>query len=196
MSDFTALYDANVLYPAPLRDLLMQLAMTELFRAKWTEEIHEEWIRNVLKNRTDLKREQLERTRDLMNKHVLDCVVDGYQELIPTITLPDEDDRHVLAAAIRCKADVIVTFNLKDFPASELTKYDVEAQHPDEFVLNLLNLDGAAVASAVKRQRVSLKNPSVSVDHLLSTLERAPLLMGSPRLLMNCENLFSFWISY
>ena len=153
----------------------MQLAMTGLFRAKWTEEIHEEWIRNVLKNRTDLKRKQLERTRDLMNEHVLDCVVDGYQELMSAITLPDEDDRHVLAAAIRCKADVIVTFNLKDFPVSELTKYDVEAQHPDEFIHNLFDLDGAAVASAVKRQRVSLKNPSVSVDHLLSTLENQGL---------------------
>ena len=153
----------------------MQLAITGLFRAKWTEEIHEEWIRNVLKNRSDLKRAQLERTRDLMNEHVLDCVVDGYQELMPAITLPDEDDRHVLAAAIRCKADVIVTFNLKDFPASELKKYDVEAQHPDEFIHNLFDLDSAAVASAVKRQRVSLKNPSVSVDHLLSTLENQGL---------------------
>ena len=153
----------------------MQLAMTGLFRAKWTEEIHEEWIRNVLKNRTDLKREQLERTRDLMNEHVLDCVVDGYQELMSAITLPDEDDRHVLAAAIRCKADVIVTFNLKDFPASELKKYDVEAQHPDEFIHNLFDLDSAAVASAVKRQRISLKNPSVSVVHLLSTLENQGL---------------------
>lgn len=72
MSFFTALYDANVLYPAPLRDLLMHLAMTGLFRAKWTNEIHEEWIRNVLENRPDLTRNQLERTRDLMNEHVLD----------------------------------------------------------------------------------------------------------------------------
>ncbi|MDA8564285.1 PIN domain-containing protein, partial [Mariniblastus sp.] len=153
----------------------MQLAMTGLFRAKWTEEIHEEWIRNVLKDRTDLKREQLERTRELMNEHVLDCVVDGYQDLIPAITLPDEDDRHVVAAAIRCKADVIVTFNLKDFPDSELTKYDVEAQHPDEFIHNLFDLDSVAVASAAKRQRESLKNPPVSVDRLLSTLEKQGL---------------------
>ena len=175
MSYFTALYDANVLYPAPLRDLLMQLAMTGLFRAKWTEEIHEEWIRSVLQDRSDLKREQLERTRDLMNQHVLDCVVEGYQELIPAITLPDEDDRHVLAAAIRCKADVIVTFNLKDFPNLEITKYDVEAQHPDQFIHNLFDLDSGAVASAVKRQRESLKNPPVSVEHFLSTLEKQGL---------------------
>lgn len=153
----------------------MHLAMTGLFRAKWTEEIHEEWIRSVLKDRTDLTREQLERTCDLMNEHVLDCVVDGYQELIPAIALPDQDDRHVLAAAIRCKADVIVTFNLKDFPVSELAKYDVEVQHPDEFVHNLFDLDSAAVASAVKRQRASLKDPPVSVDHLLSTLEKQGL---------------------
>ena len=154
----------------------MQLAMTRLFRAKWTEEIHEEWIRNVLKDRTDLKREQLERTRDLMNKHVFDCVVDGYQELIPAIALPDKDDRHVLAAAIRCKANVIVTFNLKDFPRSELAKFDIEAKHPDEFIYNLFNFDSVAVVGAVSRQRESLKNPPVSVDHFLSTLEKQGLV--------------------
>ncbi|MEN6493880.1 MAG: hypothetical protein ABFD16_06270 [Thermoguttaceae bacterium] len=83
MSHFTALYDACVLYPAPLRDLLMELAATGLFRAKWSDEIHEEWIRNLLQNRTDLRREQLERTRKLMNASVLDCLVTGYKELIP-----------------------------------------------------------------------------------------------------------------
>ena len=175
MSYFTALYDANVLYPAPLRDLLMHLSMTGLFRAKWTNEIHEEWIRNVLKNRPELKREQLERTRDLMNRHVLDCVVESYEDLIPSVNLPDEDDRHVLAAAIRCKADVIVTFNLKDFPKGELSKYDIEPQHPDEFIHNLFDLDGATVASAVKRQRASLKNPPIDVDQFLATLEKQGL---------------------
>ena len=68
MSNFAALYDACVLYPAPLRDLLMHLALTDLYRAKWTNEIHDEWIRNVLANRDDLSQESLVRTRDLMNK--------------------------------------------------------------------------------------------------------------------------------
>jgi predicted nucleic acid-binding protein len=155
--------------------MLMHLAMTGLFRAKWTNEIHEEWIRNVLKDRSDLNRNQLERTRDLMNEHVLDCVVESYEELIPSLKLPDENDRHVLAAAIRCKADVIVTFNLKDFPSEELNKYDIEPQHPDDFVHNLFDLDNAAVVSAVKRHRASLKNPPIEVDQFLSTLEKQGL---------------------
>lgn len=72
---FTALFDACVLYPAPLRDLLMSLAMEDIFRARWTQQIHDEWIRNVLANRPDLNPEQLERTRQLMNAHVEDCFI-------------------------------------------------------------------------------------------------------------------------
>lgn len=109
MATFTALYDACVLYPAPLRDLLIRLAMTGLFRAKWTDDIHDEWIRNLLVDRPEIKPEYLKKTRDLMNKHVLDSLVTGYHELIPVLKLPDPDDRHVLAAAIRAKASVIVT---------------------------------------------------------------------------------------
>jgi hypothetical protein len=80
MSTFTALYDACVLYPAPLRDLLMRLALMDFFRARWSNEIHDEWIRNVLANRPDLKPEQLDRTRELMNLHVRDSVVTGYED--------------------------------------------------------------------------------------------------------------------
>ena len=74
MANVIALYDSCVLYSAPLRDLLMHLALTDLYQAKWTDAIHDEWIRNVLANRPDLKLQQLERTRDLMNSHVLDCL--------------------------------------------------------------------------------------------------------------------------
>ncbi len=88
MTRFTVVYDACVLYPAPLRDFLMQLALTDLFRAKWTDAIHAEWIRNVLADRPDIKPEQLERTRKLMNSHVRDALVTGHEYLIPTVTLP------------------------------------------------------------------------------------------------------------
>lgn len=101
MANFAAVYDACVLYPAPLRDLLLRLALTDLFRARWTDRIHEEWIRSVLENRPDLKPEQLERTRQLMNQAVPDCLVTGYEGLIDQLELPDPDDRHILAAAIR-----------------------------------------------------------------------------------------------
>jgi len=175
MANFAALYDACVLYPAPLRDILMRLAMTDRFRAKWTNEIHEEWISNLLQSRQDLTRAQLERTRDLMNTHVRDSVVEGYQHLIPCLQLPDANDRHVLAAAIHARADVIVTSNLKDFPNKVLEPLGIEAQHPDEFIAHLIDLDTASVVIAAQKCRASLKNPAYSAEEYLDTLERQSL---------------------
>ncbi len=169
------MFDACVLYPAPLRDFLMHLAITDLFRAKWTEEIHDEWTRNVLKNRPDLTRESLQRTRELMNSNVRDCLVSGYEDIIPCLTLPDENDRHVLAASICVGADVIVTYNLSDFPTATLKQYGIEAQHPDEFITHLINLAPLTVCEAAKRQRKSLKNPPKSIEELLAVYEKQGL---------------------
>ena len=182
MANFTAIYDACVLYPAPLRDLLMHLALADLFRAKWTDAIHDEWIRSVLEDRPDLTREQLECTRALMNMHVRDCLVANYEDLIPSINLPDPDDRHVLAAAIRGRADVIVTFNLADFPSEALARYGIEAQHPDDFIVHLLELAPGQVCAAVKRQRESLRNPPKSAEELLATFESQGLSQTVARL--------------
>ena len=126
-----AVYDANILYPAPLRDLFIRLAQAGLVRGRWTETIHDEWVRNVLKDNPHLSSERLARTRTLMNEAVRDSVINGYEDLIDSLTLPDPDDRHVLAAAIHGDAEVIVTFNLKDFPAATLDHFGIEAQHPD-----------------------------------------------------------------
>lgn len=171
MKDITAVLDSCVLYPAPLRDFLMHLTLVDLFRARWTEEIHEEWIRNVLESRPDLIREQLTRTKDLMNAHVRDSVVTGYENSISSLNLPDAGDRHVLAAAIHAKAEFIVTFNLRDFPATALTSFGVEAIHPDAFLELLLEQDSARVLLAAERQRHSLKNPPKSPDEFLETLQ-------------------------
>jgi len=182
VAGFTALYDACVLYPAPLRDLLMHLALAGLFHARWTDRIHDEWIRNVLANRPDLRREQLERMRDLMNAHVLDCLVTGYESLIDALSLPDADDRHVLAAAVRTRADVIVTYNLADFPAAALVPFSIEARHPDDFVSGLLDADAAAVCDAARRRRQSLRRPPVSVEEFLHAPARQRLPVTVERL--------------
>lgn len=110
-----------------------------------------------------------------MNAHVRDCLVTGYEDLVPALTLPDPDDRHALAAAIRAGADVIVTANLADFPAEVLAAYGIEARHPDDFVAHLLDLAPAAVCGAAKRQREGLKNPPKTVDEYLESLERQGL---------------------
>jgi predicted nucleic acid-binding protein len=175
VSNFTVVYDACVLYPAPLRDLLMELALTDLFRARWSEEIHQEWIRSVLKNNTKLKMSQLLRTKDFMDANVRDALVTGFESLIPSLTLPDLNDRHVLAAAIRCQADVIVTFNLKDFPSDYLSSFEVEAQHPDEFILYLLDLYPVQVCRAVEKVRQRLRNPPMDYERYLSNLLRQGL---------------------
>jgi hypothetical protein len=175
VTTFTAVYDACVLYPAPLRDLLMQIALTDLVRARWTGMIHDEWMRNVLKDRPDLSRAQLERTRDLMNASVRDALVEGFEPLIPGLVLPDPDDRHVLAAAIRCGAGVIVTFNLGDFPASCLDPYGIEARHPDDFVSDLFDLAPPVVCTAAKIVRGRLHKPPVTAEEYLATLEKQGL---------------------
>lgn len=181
-SPFTAVYDACVLYPAPLRDFLMWLALSGRFRARWSLEIHNEWKRNLLKNRPDLSTEQLDRTSELMDLAIPDACVTGYENLVEGLTLPDMNDRHVLAAAIRCNASVIVTFNQKDFPGTELEPFGIEAQHPDEFVDNLFDLDPAAVIAAAQRQRKQLKMPPMDVSTYLELLLRQGLVQSSKAL--------------
>lgn len=169
-SAFTVIYDACVLYPAPLRDFLIRLALSGRYRARWTHEIQDEWRRNVVMNRPDLDPLALERTVALMNAAIPDVLVSGHEYLVADLSLPDPDDRHVLAAAIKCSASVIVTFNEKDFPALVLSQFDVETQHPDVFVDYLFDLDQAAVIAAAQAQRKSLKNPALCVDEFLDIL--------------------------
>jgi hypothetical protein len=184
-----ALYDACVLYPAPLRDLLMRLAVARLFQARWTDEIHDEWTRNVASNRPDVSPESLARCRRLMDEHVPDSLVVGYESLIPTLSLPDPDDRHVLAAAIHGGAGLIVTFNLSDFPASILSAHSVEAVHPDDFIVGLWGESPDALLDAVRRQRASLKNPPKSAEELLATLEQCGLAATVARLRDHLETI-------
>ncbi len=175
-SPFTVVYDACVLYPAPLRDFLMWLGLSGRFRARWSTRIHEEWKRNLRLNRPDLRADQIDRTSALMDQAIPDALVSGHEGLIAGLNLPDPDDRHVLAAAIRCGASVIVTFNERDFPQAALSPYGVEAQHPDLFIDNLFDLDAAAIVTAAQKQRTQLKNPPLDVDRYLDVLLRQGLV--------------------
>ena len=182
MSRYTALLDANVLYPAPMRDLFLQLAVTDLFNAKWTEDIHREWIEALLRNETHRERAALERTRNLMNQATRDPLVTGYEPLISTLNLPDPDDRHVLAAAIVGRCHVLVTMNTKDFPEEKLASYGLEAQHPDEFLANHLSLAPGVFCAAVRKVRARLKNPPYAADTYLATLTRQGLVATAAEL--------------
>ncbi|MGZ5254983.1 MAG: PIN domain-containing protein [Flavitalea sp.] len=173
---FTALLDANVLYPAPIRDYLLHLASLNLYKPKWSSEIQEEWIRNLLLNRKDLTKEVLDKTKAVMDSAFPDANIEKYENLISGIKLPDEDDRHVVAAAVKGRADVIVTFNLKHFPVTNLSTYDIEVQSPDEFISNLINLDKKNCMKALENQVKSLRNPPKTREEVLETLTSCGLI--------------------
>ena len=154
---YTVVLDACVLYPAPVRDLLLSLAHQGMYHARWSPTINNEWIRNLLANRPDLKADQLHKTAQKMALAIPDCMITGYSRFVPTIELPDPDDRHVVAAALVGHADAIVTFNTKDFPVNALAPLGLEAQHPDDFVVNQLHLNLPEALKAIKAQRLRLK---------------------------------------
>ncbi|MFD6860325.1 PIN domain-containing protein [Rhodococcus sp. NPDC060090] len=179
---FTVLYDANVLYPNVLRDVLIRLAQTGLVHARWTDRILDESFGNLAEDRPDIPAARMKKLRELMNAAVPDCLITGYEKLIPALTLPDENDRHVLAAAIRAGAQVIVTANLRDFPESALAQFGVEAKHPDEFVMDLFNLDGARVHQAVSATAAAWRNPPGTPSDVCDRLAAAGLPISAAAL--------------
>jgi predicted nucleic acid-binding protein len=180
VANFTVLYDACLLYPASIRDLAVELARTGLLHAKWTTRIHAEWINAVIRQRRELDRARLERVAELMNSAVLDCLVTGFESLEAGLTsLPDPDDRHVLAAAIHCGAQEIVTFNLRDFPDTVLRPYGIRAIHPDAFIEHLLDLNSEAVCEAIRRIRRRLANPPCSAEEMIANYERHGLAVSA-----------------
>lgn len=182
MSGSTALLDANVLYPAPMRDLLLQLAVSDLFHAKWSADIHREWIEAILRNEPHRDRTVLERTRDLMDAATRDCLVTGYEAVIPSLQLPDPGDRHVLAAAIVGQCNVIVTQNRRHFPNAALAPHGIKVLAPDTFLCELLNLMPGAFCAAVQKVRARLKNPPYTVQQYLATLTRQGLVTTALKL--------------
>jgi predicted nucleic acid-binding protein len=152
--------------------LLIRIAQAGLVQAKWTDKILDEMFRNLRSNRPDLDATALARTRELMIRAVRDCLVRGYEPLEEALHLPDPNDRHVLAAAIKARAQVIVTRNLKDFPGDALDQWNIEAEHPDEFVLDQIDLNRQVVYGAVQRIADSWKNPPGTVEDVMKRLDR------------------------
>jgi len=173
----TVVYDATVLYPSLLRDVLIRVAGSGVFRARWTERILDEVFFNLPRNRPDLDPKKLSRTRRLMCLAVEDCLVTGYEELIDDLWLPDPNDRHVLAAAISCGAQSIITENIKDFPCSILDGFGIRRQSADEFLCELIASSPAIVQHSIEDAAAAFKKPPRSVDEVLTALA----LSGTPR---------------
>ncbi|MCO5994509.1 PIN domain-containing protein [Actinoallomurus rhizosphaericola] len=179
---FVVIYDANVLYGNTIRDLLIRLAQAGMVQAKWTNQILDEMLKNLAANRTDIPAEKIARLGDLMNAAIRDCLVEGYEPLIEGLKLPDPEDRHVLAAAIKAGAQVIVTSNLSDFPREELAVWGIEAKSPDDFLLDQIDLDDRIVWACIQQIVDSRVNPPETIEDVLDALERAGLVESAAAL--------------
>lgn len=180
---YTALLDACVLYPLALSDALMSLAVTGMFAGKWTTQIEHEWISNLAAQRPDLI-DRLPRRRDLMRQTVHDWEVTqaAWQALAPSLTLPDANDVHVLAAAIAGHADCIVTTNLKDFPAATVGLFGIEVIHPDDFIIKQLDLDPITALAAFREMRARWQRPDATPTAFAQAMERNGLVATAERL--------------
>ncbi len=167
--------DANVFYSIVLTDLLLSLGVAGLFRPRWTAHIHAEWMRNLQANNPALEPAKIERRRALMDAAIEDCLITGYEPLIPTLQLPDANDRHVLAAAIHAQAQVIVTYNLRDFPAATLAPHNLTAQHPDEFLTALTGQEPAAVVAVLEEMRARKTRPPLTMEELVQKIANQKL---------------------
>jgi predicted nucleic acid-binding protein len=172
----SAAYDACVLYPFHLRNLLVQCGVDRLVDVHWTDQIHDEWIRNLAANRSDISVERLTKTRDLMKQVLPSADVTGYERLVLELTLPDPSDRHVLAAAITAGASHIVTWNQSDFPSADLTPYHITASTPDDFLVELYRVAPDATIAMVANARRNLRTTVPSVPEFIEALEAQHLL--------------------
>jgi len=171
---FVVILDANVLYPFRIRDVLLTFAHEGLFRARFTEEIMYEWTKNLVQQKPELEESVISQAR-MIRQTFDECFVTGHMSLIDGLEMPDKDDRHVLAAAIRCSAQVIVTENRRDFPPDLLEEYDIEVLGADDMLVSTYELFPVEAARALGRVRRRYKNPSMTVSEFLLDLTRAGL---------------------
>lgn len=177
-----AVYDACVLFPATLRDLMLRLAAADLVQPRWSDRILDECFRNILLRRPELSGEALARTRTKMCAAFPDAMVADDAAVGPVFGLPDPDDVHVVETAIRADAASIVTFNLRDFPARVLDPFRIGAVHPDDFVLTLLDEAPGRVCAVVEGQALALKKPPTTLTDLIGRIRNQGLPRSAARL--------------
>lgn len=182
---FTALIDASVLVGALNRNIILSLAEAGFFRPRWSKLILDETERGIVKaiKKADAE-ERAARARNAIDRAFPEAIVTSYETLIDGLTLPDSDDRHVLAAAIHSKSAIIVTENLKDFPEEELAKFEISPQNPDDFIADAMDLNRVDAMATLERMRLRLKNPAFTTEELIRRMEQCGLV-----------NSASIWIS-
>jgi hypothetical protein len=184
-----AVFDACILYPFHLRNIIVQAAVDRLVDARWTDAIHEEWIMNLAANAPTLPLERLYAVRRLMNDALPDANVSRYEDLIPTVHIPDPDDRHVVAAAISAGSSLILTWNLRDFPETELTTHGLRSQTPDAFLAELYDQVPDLTVGSLANARRNLNRSGVSVKEFIDVLNTQNLTQLAMRVTKHPSNL-------
>ncbi|MEQ1695235.1 MAG: PIN domain-containing protein [Hyphomicrobiaceae bacterium] len=162
--------DANVLFSAAVRDLVVQLGVDGLLDLRWSDAVQDEWTYALALTRPDLSPERLARTRLRLEAALPVARVANYEHLISTLVLPDPNDRHVLAAAMTAEASMILTFNLADFPRTSIPPV-----HPDQLLTTLAKATPVALCATIKTVRTRLANPPTSPTGYLDILRRNQL---------------------
>ena len=165
-------YDANVLYPFHLRNLLVQCAVDRVVEARWSDQIHDEWMRNLAASSDNVVLERLRRTRDLMNRVLPGATVRGFERHIASVSLPDPDDRHVVAAAIESGAALIVTWNTRDFPSRALLPHRLRAQRPDAFLMARYETAPEIMKEVARNARSNLTRSDLTAKAYAEALRR------------------------
>src|SRR5690606_14510991 len=171
---FTCVLDTNVIYPIDIRDLLFWFASYDLFTTKWSKHIFGEW-EGVMK-RKGVHDEEIRRRLIKAQLAFPDALVDNYEPLVNTLELPDEKDRHVLAAAIKTNANIIVTNNMKDFPKEYLASFGLTAKTADDFITDTIDLNPNLALEAFRALVLNRTNPDLDEFEILNRLRKNGLI--------------------
>jgi len=167
---FTCVLDTNVIYPIEIRDLLFWFAHYDLYTTKWSKHIFDEW--EIVMRRRGVTEEEIYKRVGKATAAFPDALVENYEPLIDTLRLADEKDRHVLAAAIKANADIIVTNNIKDFPEEYLSTFGLTAKSADEFLADLIDLNPAIAIQAFRELVLHRQNPDLDEFQVLDAMRR------------------------
>ena len=167
---FTSVLDTNIIHPIVIRDLLFWFAYYDLFTPKWSNHIFDEWI-NLMKSK-GASNQDIEKRLNNAQSAFPDALVENYESLIDGLTLPDMKDRHVLAAAIKTNANVIVTNNLKDFPKEYLATFGLSVKSADDFITDIIDLNQETAVKAFKEMVLHKRNPDLDEYEVLDTLRK------------------------
>ena len=176
-----AVFDDCTLYPFHLRNVLVQAAVDRLVDARWTEAIHDEWIRNLAARAPAIPAARLETARRLMNEALPTAMVSGYEDRIPVVSLPDPNDRHVVAAGAAAGASLILTWNLRHFPAKELKKFALRRETPDVFLSRLYDEAHGLMIGSLANARRNLTRSLVPASDFIAILDNQGLVQLAKR---------------